>query len=83
MDRPHSPQPLSFSFTVHTETISAVAVVDLWSDDTGDRLVSLKLGDDRSGLSLLGQLDDVRRLIVEADRQLAAYERRDVSDRWP
>jgi hypothetical protein len=59
---------VSLAVTLHTETVSTVRTVDLSED--GDRVVSLKLGDDIRGVDLLGPLDDVRRVIVEADRQL-------------
>jgi hypothetical protein len=54
---------------LHAETVSIVEVHDLRR--TGDdRLVSCAIGDDRSGVRLLGQLHDIHRLVVEADRQL-------------
>jgi hypothetical protein len=55
-------------FTMHGETVPEVRLVDV-SDS--DHLVSLRFGDDRSGISLVGQLDNLHRLIVEADRQLS------------
>jgi hypothetical protein len=58
----------SIVITMHGETVSTVRTVDMSRDD--DRLTSLKLGDDRSGITLLGQLDDVRRLIEQASGQL-------------
>jgi hypothetical protein len=59
---------LSLSVTVHSETVGRVEVVDLRSDV--DQLVSLKIGDDRSGVSILGDLDGVRAIITEANRKL-------------
>jgi hypothetical protein len=55
---------------LHAETVSRVDVTDVSRDDANDSLVSVAIGDDRSGVRLLGQLRDVHRLVVEADRQL-------------
>jgi hypothetical protein len=51
---------------VHTECVNRVDVAHVHHD-----IVSVGLGDDRSGVRLLGPLRDVHQLIVEADRQLA------------
>jgi hypothetical protein len=56
-------------FSCHTETVSH-DVTDVSRDSANDRLVSVAIGDDRSGVRLFGQLHDVHRLVVEADRQL-------------
>jgi hypothetical protein len=55
--------PITISW--HTEATSAVAVTEL---PTG---VSLRFGDDHSGVALLGPLEAVHRLVIEADRQLS------------
>jgi hypothetical protein len=52
---------------VHTEAISRVDVMDMGDDS----IVAVALGDDRSGVRLVGPLRDVHRLVVEADRQLS------------
>jgi hypothetical protein len=66
----------SIVITMHGETVSTVRTVHMSTDD--DRLTSLKLGDDRSGITLLGHLDDVRRLIEQASGQL-----RRIADKGP
>jgi len=58
---------------LHTETVSRVDVTDVSRDNPNDRLVSVAIGDDRSGFRLLGQLREVHRLVVEADRQLTRF----------
>jgi hypothetical protein len=57
---------------VHTEALNQVEVTSVHRD-----IVSVALGDDRSGVKLLGPLRDVHRLVVEADRQLARLTMRD------
>jgi hypothetical protein len=44
---------------LHTETVCRVDVTDVSGDNPNDRLVSMAIGDDRSGVRLLGQLRDV------------------------
>jgi hypothetical protein len=63
-------QPVPLVVQLHAETVNRVDVTDLSRDNPNDRLVSVAIGDDRSGVRLLGQLRDVHRLVVEADRQL-------------
>jgi hypothetical protein len=63
-------QLVALMVQLHAETVSRVDVTDVSRDDPNDRLVSVAIGDDRSGVRLLGQLRDVHRLVVEADRQL-------------
>lgn len=53
------------TISLHTEVLDAVAVTET---PTG---VSLQLGDDRRGVSILGALDAVHAVVVEADRQLS------------
>jgi hypothetical protein len=55
--------PLALSVVMHAETVSRVNVVDLRRDD---QLVDLKFGDERNGVSLLGQAPDVLRLLERA-----------------
>jgi hypothetical protein len=55
----------AISISLHTESIDAVSVTEV---STG---VSLRLGDDRSGIALFGPVEAVHRLVVEADRQLS------------
>lgn len=71
VDRPTTLEPLALTVTMYTETISRVEATDLSRDDT-DRLVSLAVGDDTSGVRLLGQLEDMRRVVRQAAVQLAA-----------
>jgi hypothetical protein len=63
-------QPVAFVVQLHTETVSRVDVTDVSRDDPNDRLVSVAIGDDRSGVRLLGQLRNVHMLVVETDRLL-------------
>lgn len=63
-------QPVTLVVQLHTETVCRVDETDVSGDNPNDRLVSMAIGDDRSGVRLLGQLRDVHRLVVEADRQL-------------
>lgn len=53
------------TISLHTEVPDAVAVTET---PIG---VSLQLGDDHCGLSILGPLDAVHAVVVEADRQLS------------
>jgi hypothetical protein len=61
---------VAFLVQLHAETINRVEVTDVSPDNPNKRLVSVAIGDDRSGVRLLGQFRDVHRLVVEADRQL-------------
>lgn len=65
MGEPSMSDHRAVTISLHTEAIDAVTVTEV---ATG---VSLRLGDDRSGVALFGSLDAVHRLVVEADRQLA------------
>jgi hypothetical protein len=62
-------QPVALTVTMHCETVSWVAVHDI---STGDdvKVVSLVLGDDRSGVRLLGNVDDVYEVVERARRLL-------------
>lgn len=64
----HLPLPPALVVTLHTETVTAVRAIDV-STDLNPR-VDLRIGDDRSGVSLIGGLDDVRQLVIEAATQL-------------
>jgi hypothetical protein len=63
-------QPVALVVQLHTESVSRIDVSDVSCGDPNDRLVSVAIGDDRSGVRPLGQLRDVQMLVVEADRQL-------------
>ena len=63
-------QPVALVVQLHAETVSRVDVTDVSSDNVTDHLISMAIGDDRSGSRPLGQLRDVHTLVVEADRQL-------------
>lgn len=63
-------QPTALVVQLHTETASRVDMTDASTDNVTDRLVSMLIGDDRSGIRVLGQLRHVHRLVVETDRQL-------------
>jgi hypothetical protein len=63
-------QPVALVVQLRAETGSRGDVTDVSRGNPNDRLVSAAIGDDRSGVRLLGQLRDVHRLVVEADRQL-------------
>jgi hypothetical protein len=59
----------SIVITVHAETIGVVRTVDLSNGD--DQLVSLQVGDDRSGVRLLGDIAVVRHLVAQAGVELS------------
>lgn len=60
---------VSLQVSLHASTVASVDLADLSS--SGDRFVSLTLGDADVGVNIVGKLGDVHRLIIEADRQLA------------
>ena len=51
--------------------IDSETYVEIHADD-GDEAVQVKLGPDRSGLTLVGDLPQLHRVIVEADRLVSA-----------
>jgi hypothetical protein len=63
-------QPVALVVQLHAETVSRVDVTAVSRDNSNDRLVSVAIGDDHSGVRLLGQLRDLHRLVIEADQQL-------------
>ena len=65
-----STHPVALVVQLHAEPVSRIHVTDVSRNDNNDRLVSVAIGDDRSGVRLLGQLRDVHTFVVEADRQL-------------
>jgi hypothetical protein len=55
---------------LHGETVDRVKAVEL--EAGGDRFVTLRLGDDRSGLRLIGDAFTIRRLMARATLKLIA-----------
>jgi hypothetical protein len=58
-------QPLALGINIYSEAINAVTAVEL-----GDTAVSLRFGDDRSAVTLFGEIEVVRQAIVEAAAHL-------------
>ena len=59
-------RPTALKVSLHAATVDRVVVVDLPGD-----LTAVRFGDADAAVEILGPVDDVHRLIIEADRQLA------------
>jgi hypothetical protein len=55
----------ALSVQLHAEAVTSVEVHDI-----GNHCVSVVFGDDRSGVRLIGDTDDVAQLIAQAQRLL-------------
>jgi hypothetical protein len=56
--------PTAVTVQLHTETITRVEAHEL--EDRGGRFVTLTLGDDRSGINVIGDPFTMRRLVAQA-----------------